>query len=100
MSIPYLVYKSHEPALIEAFKDTAWRPEIEPITHSDMITTGGTMYNSRLKISFLRKTGTFMRFFIYVPGSSISEQYNLTEDEQGRMAQWLNSVHLIEGASK
>jgi hypothetical protein len=97
MSIPY---KSHEPALIEAFKNTQWQPEIEPITHSDMITTGGTMYRSQIKISFLRKTGTFMRFFIYIPGSTMSEQLNLTKNEQELVAQWLNSVDLSEGASK
>ena len=100
MSIPYLLYKSYEPALIEAFKDTQWLPEIEPITHSDMLTTGGTMYSSRVKISFLRRTGEFMRFFLYIPGSRISEQLNLTQDEQGLVVQWLNSIDLMESASK
>jgi len=98
MSIPYLLYKSHEPALMRAFYSSVYEPSVEPITHSDMITTGGGIYNSRIKLSFTAKTGPFLRFYMYIPGSVISELLHLSEEEKTAVSMWLNAVE-IEGTS-
>lgn len=96
MSNAYLMYKSYEPGLVAAFSGSVYKPEVEPITHSDMIATGATMYNSRVKISFLLKKGNYTKFFMYIPGSSLEEQNHLSNDEKEAVALWLNSVHMNE----
>jgi hypothetical protein len=88
------MYKARESELVEAFKLSAWQPHVEEITHSDMIATGGSAHASRTKISFTRKLGPFIRVNMYVPGSLLSEQYHLTDDEKAAVAQWINSLHL------
>ena len=98
MSTPYLLYKSHEPALVAAFSRSVYRPEVEPITHSDMITTGGTMYIARIKISFTLKKGNYTKFFMYIPGSSVEEQHHLNDDDREAVAVWLNTVHMNDAS--
>jgi len=94
MSVPYLLYKSHEPALIAAFKDSMYYPQVEAFTYSDMVSTGGGLYTSRIKLSFTAKTGPFVRFYMYIPGSLISEVLHLTEDERAAVTMWINSVEI------
>lgn len=89
MSIPY---KSHEQRLVDAFKASNFLPEVLPITHSDMIATGGAAHPSHVKLSFLAKKGPFMRYYMYIPGSLVSEQHHLNDEEKTVVTQWLDSV--------
>ena len=100
MSIPYLTYKSHEPSLIKAFESSKFAPEVDVITYSDMIATGSTIHSSRVKLSFTVKTGRFTRHYMYIPGSVITEQYYLSEDEQSAVTLWLNSIDLAQTSLK
>jgi hypothetical protein len=97
MSNAFLLYKFHEPALVKAFEQSKFLPEVHPITHSDMIATGGTMHSSRVKVSFTARSGPFVRAYIYIPGSLIAEQAHLTDDEKAAVEQWL---HVIEASLK
>ena len=89
MSEPYLKYKAREAALKEAFSTFSFEPRIEDITHSDMINTGGSMYESQIKISFTRKKGGYLRIFMYVPGSTVEEQHHLNDAEKAALTEWL-----------
>jgi hypothetical protein len=100
MSNAYLFYKSYEPSLVKAFEQSNFLPEVHPITHSDMIATGGSIHTSRIKLSFTAKTGPFIRMYIYIPGSNITEQHNLSENEQSAIELWLNSIHVTEASLK
>lgn len=100
MSVPYLAYKSSEPALIKAFEGSAFRPEVDMITYSDMIATGGEMYTSRVKLSFTAKTGNYTRHYIYIPGSLVSDQKYLSQEEQSALDLWIKSVDLVKASSK
>jgi hypothetical protein len=92
MSASYAFYKSHEPALIDAFQGSRYSPQVEGITPSDMISTGGEIYASKLKLSFTAKTGLFLRFYMYIPGSSTSELLHCSKEEQAAVAAWLKNV--------
>jgi len=94
MSIQYLTYKAYEESLVEAFNASEFRPEVEAISHSDMITTGGTVYGSQFKISFTTKTGAYKKFSVYIPESGAAAQVPLSLSEQTVMNKWLNSVYL------
>ena len=98
--MPYLMYKSHEPSLIKAFESSKFLPEIDVITYSDMIATGGTIHTSRVKLSFTAKTGNFTRHYMYIPGSLLTEQHYLSDDEKAALEMWLNSIHLAEASLK
>jgi hypothetical protein len=102
MSLPYLVYKSSEPALVQAFaaSGSAFYPQVDDITYSDMIATGGEMYSSRVKLSFTAKTGNFTRYSMYVPGSLLSEQKYLNSAEQSAVELWLASCDLVKASPK
>jgi hypothetical protein len=89
MSNPYM---AHEQSLVDAFKDSNFAPEVLPITHSDMIATGGAAHPSRVKLSFLAKKGAFLRYYMYIPGSLASEQHHLNDEEKAALTQWLDSV--------
>jgi len=92
----YLVHKSHEPSLIAAFKDSKFRPEVEPITTSDMMSTGGTIHESRFKLTCTTKTGNFMRVLLYIPGSSLEDQHSLSEEDRAALTLWLSQVRSVE----
>jgi hypothetical protein len=94
MSSAYLLYKSHEPALMSAFKSSIYQPEVEAITYSDMISTGCGLHTSRIKLSFTAKTGPYVRFYMYIPGSLVSELLHLNDDEKSAVTMWLNSVEI------
>lgn len=100
MSILYDLYKSSEPALIQAFAASKFRPEVDPITHSDMIATGGEMYTSRVKLTFTTKTGGYMKYYMYIPGSLLSEQKYLSEQDHTVIDLWLNSIDLVKASLK
>ena len=100
MNMSDLTYKMHEPALLNAFEKSKFRPEVDVVTYSDMIATGGVMYSSRVKLSFTTKSDPFMRCYMYIPGSLISEQHYLSEDEKAAVEMWINSVHLAEASLK
>jgi hypothetical protein len=95
------IYISHQQSLIDAFKASNFLPEVLPITHSDMIATGGAAHPSHVKLSFLAKKGAFARYYMYVPGSVISEQHHLNEQEKAAVTQWLALVEasLKEGTN-
>jgi hypothetical protein len=96
MNTPYLSYKSCEPALLKAFETSKLRPEVDVITFSDMIATGGEMHSSRLKLSFTTKTGNFIRYYMYIPGSLLAEQHYLSDEEKSAVDLWLKSIDLIQ----
>ena len=98
--MPYLIYKSAEPALVKAFEASAFRPEVDAITYSDMIATGGEMYSSRVKLTFTAKAGNYTKHYMYIPGSLVSEQKYLTKEEQSAIDLWLNSLDLVKASSK
>jgi hypothetical protein len=100
MNFPYLLYKSHEPALIKAFDASNLYPEVDSITHSDMIATGGTIHSSRVKISFTAKKGLFIRYYMYIPGSDVSKQNYLSKDEKAVVQAWLDTIHNSETSVK
>jgi hypothetical protein len=81
-------------ALLQAFQNSNWLPSIEPVTQSDMIATGWSSPGTRIRLSFTAKTGPFTRVNMYVPGSLISEQHHLNDNEKAAVAQWINSLHL------
>jgi hypothetical protein len=89
MSIPY---KAHEQSLVDAFKASNFAPEVLPITHSDMIATGGAAHPCHVKLSFVAKKGQFMRYYMYIPGSLVSEQHHLNDEEKAAVAHWLDVV--------
>lgn len=91
MSEQYLNYKAREAALKEAFQSFSFEPCVEEITPSDMINTGGSVYASQIKISLTKKVGNYMRIFIYIPGSTVAEQHNLTDAEKAALEKWLIS---------
>jgi hypothetical protein len=90
MSEQFLVYKAREGALKQAFQKFRFEPRVEEITPSDMINTGGSVYASQIKISFTRKVGNYLRIFMYIPGSSVTEQHHLNDEEKAALEQWLN----------
>ena len=90
----YLLHKSHEPALVALFKDSKFRPEVEAITNSDMMSTAGTIYESRFKLTFTTKSGPYIKLLMYIPGCSLQEQYQLSDTDKGHVAQWLNDIVL------
>jgi hypothetical protein len=92
MSLSYSFYTSHEPALIAAFQGSRYAPRVEAVTASDMISTGGEIYASRIKLSFTSKTGPFLRFNMYIPGSSVSELLHCSEEERAAVTAWLSRV--------
>lgn len=100
MSIPFLLYKSCEPALIKAFAASKFRPEVDAITYSDMIATGGEMHTSRVKLTFTAKTGNYTKHYMYIPGSFASEQKYLSEEEQTAVDLWLASCELGKTSPK
>lgn len=90
MSEHYLIYKAREGALKQAFNSFNFEPHVEEITASDMINTGGSVYASQIKISFTRKVGAYMRFFMYIPDSTVAEQHHLNDAEKAALEKWLN----------
>jgi hypothetical protein len=100
MSIPYLLYKSHEPALMNAFQGSLYTPQVEAVTYSDMVSTGGGLYSSRVKLSFTAKRGPYVRFYMYIPGSLVSELLHLTEEERAAVAAWIQSVETEDSLCK
>ena len=52
------------------------------------------MHSSRIKLSFTSKTGPFVRFFMYIPGSLVSELLHLNDAEMTAVRMWLNSVEI------
>jgi hypothetical protein len=98
--ITYLLYKSHEPTLVKAFEESGFLPEIDSVTHSDIISNGSDTYTSRVKISFTKKSGTFMRAYMYIPGSMLSKQAYLSDSEKTAVEFWLQSVKDSEASFK
>ena len=96
----YLLYKSHEPSLVKAFEESGFLPEIDSVTHSDIISNGSDTYTSRVKISFTKKSGTFMRAYMYIPGSILSKQAYLSDSEKTAVEAWLQSVERAEASFK
>ena len=86
--------RNHMDTLLKAFQKSKWTPSVETVTQSDMIATGWSSPGTRLRLSFTAKTGPFTRINMYVPGSLLSEQHHLTDDEKAAVAQWINSLHL------
>ena len=101
MSNTFLFYKSHEPSLLKAFEKSRFLPEVLSITQSDMIATGCAVYESRIKLSFTARSGQFLRIYIYIPGSVITEQHHLTRDEKAALQLWLEvtEASLKEGTN-
>ena len=98
--VTYLLYKSHEPSLVKAFEESGLLPEVDSVTHSDIISNGSDTYTSRVKISFTKKSGTFMRAYMYIPGSMLSKQAYLNNSEKTAVEAWLESVKDAEAPFK